>query len=90
VHIDESKVINPFFFEEPMVTGHTFLGMMNTALRHVHVGTIFQLDSAPPNFSSHVCALLNRGFSNHWTERRGGGNPWPPLSPDLTSLDSFF
>jgi len=42
-----------------------FLTMMeSTALHHVPVGTVFQLDGAPPHFSQHVCAFLDREFSD--------------------------
>jgi hypothetical protein len=40
VRFDE-KIISLFYFEEPVVTGDTFLAMMeNTALHHVPVVTV--------------------------------------------------
>jgi hypothetical protein len=66
LHFDENKVISPFIFEEPTVTGDTFLAMMeNTALRHVPVRTAFQLDGAPPHFSYCVHAFLVKEFPDH-------------------------
>jgi hypothetical protein len=60
------EVIGPLFFEEPVVSGDTFLAMMeNTALRHISVETILQSDSAPPHFSSRVCDFLDREFPDH-------------------------
>jgi hypothetical protein len=50
-----------------VVTGDTFLAMMeNTALHHVPVRTVFQLDSIPPHFSHCVCAFLDGAFCNCW------------------------
>jgi hypothetical protein len=86
----KNKIIDPFFFEEPMVTGDNFLAMMeNTASCHVPVGTVIQLDGAPPHLSHHVCAFLDREFPDCWI-RRGGHIPYSSYFPDLTSLDFFF
>jgi len=61
----KNKVFSPFFFEEPTVTGDTFLAMMeNTALCHVHVGTVFQLDGVPFHFSCYVHDSKDREFLN--------------------------
>jgi hypothetical protein len=39
----KSNVIGPFIFEEAVVTGDTFLAMMdNTTLHHVLIGTVQQ------------------------------------------------
>jgi hypothetical protein len=52
VRLDD-KVICPFCFEEPAVTGDTFLTMMeNTTLCHFPVGTVSQLHDGSP--TSHV------------------------------------
>jgi hypothetical protein len=60
----KKKVTGPFSFEEPTVTGDTFLAMMESStLHHIPVGTIFQFDGAPPHFSHRVCAFLDREFS---------------------------
>jgi len=54
------------------VTGETFLAVMeNTAFHHVPMRTIFQLDGAPPHFTCHVHAFLDREFPDQWI-RRGG------------------
>jgi len=67
-----------------VVTGDTFLTMVEkTALRHVPVRTVFQLNGASAHFYRHVGAFLNREFSDRWIGR-GGPMPWPPRSPDLT------
>jgi hypothetical protein len=81
------KLPSPF---EETVTGDTFLVMMeNTALRHIHVGTYFQLYGAPPVFPLCVCAFLNKEFTRRCIGKVG---PilWPTGSPDLTSLDLLF
>jgi len=44
---------------------------------HVPVGTVFQLHGAPPHFSCHVHAFLDREFPDHWI---GRGDPFPILS----------
>jgi hypothetical protein len=67
-----------------LVTGDTFLGTMgDTALCHVPVGTVFQLDGVPPHFSHCIYAFLEREFPDHWVTR-WGPILWPPHSPDLT------
>jgi len=72
VRFDE-KAIGPFFFEEPTMTGDTFLStMVNTVLRHAPVGTAFQLDGAPLHFSRRVRVFLDREFPHRWVGR--GGN----------------
>jgi hypothetical protein len=44
----KNKIIKPSFYEEAMVTGDTFLGVMeNTTLCHAPVRTVFHLDGAP-------------------------------------------
>jgi hypothetical protein len=86
----ESKVIGPSIFEEPTVTGDTFMVMMdNATFLDVPVGTVFQSDCAPLRFSRRVPTFLDREFLNRWTGK-GRPIPWPPHSPDLTLLDYFF
>jgi hypothetical protein len=76
----DDKFIGPFFFEAPAVTGEIFLSMVEkTTLCHVSVGTLLQLDGAPPHFCL-VRAFLDREFPDRW----------PPRSPDLTPLDFLF
>jgi hypothetical protein len=72
------------------MTGDTFLTTIeNTALYHVPVGTVFQLDGAPPHFSHHVHAFLEGEFPDHWIGRRRSIS-WSPCSPDVAPLDFFF
>jgi hypothetical protein len=81
-----------FLFEEPTVTGDTFLAMMeNTALCYVPVGTYFELHGAPPHFSRRVRVFVDRKFPDRCIGR-GGGGPihWYLRSPDLTHLDFVF
>jgi hypothetical protein len=62
----KNKVISPSCFEEPTVTGDTFLAVMdNTALCHVPAGTVSQSDSAPTHFSRRVSAFVDREFPDH-------------------------
>jgi hypothetical protein len=63
--------------------------MENTALRHVAVGTVFQLDEAPPHFSRCFRVFLDRELTYSWLGI-GGPIPWPLRSPHLTSLDFFL
>jgi len=75
----KKKVISPFFLEEPVVTDDTFLDMMeNSVLCDVPMGTVFQLDGAPPHFSHCVHAFLDWQFSDIWIGR-GGPIPDPHL-----------
>lgn len=49
----------------------------------------FQHDGAPAHFSIDVRNYLNATFGARWIGR-GGPVPWPPRSPDLSSLDYFL
>jgi hypothetical protein len=49
------------------------------------VGTVVQLYGAPPHFSHRVRAFMDREFPNSW--KREGPIPWPPRSPDLSTLN---
>jgi len=72
------------------VTGDTFLAVMeNTALCHVPVKTVCQLNGVSANFSCCVCAFLDGEFPDSWIGT-GGPIPWHPGSPDLNSLDFFI
>lgn len=83
-------VIGPFFFEEPTVTGATYLNMLRDyARRRIPEGYIFQQDGAPPHYSNAVRTYLNETFPARWIGRRGPIE-WPPRSPDLTPLDFFL
>jgi len=59
----QNEVTDPFSFEEPTVTGDTFLAMLyNTVLCHVPVGTVFQSNGARHHFHR-VSDFLDRGVS---------------------------
>ena len=50
---------------------------------------IFQEDGSPAHWGSHVRRFLDATFPNRWIER-DGPKPWPPRSPDITLLTSFY
>jgi hypothetical protein len=50
---------------------------------------VFMQDGAPPHFSCFVTDVLNERFPDAWIGR-GGPIPWPPRSPDLSTLDFFL
>jgi hypothetical protein len=82
VHFDEKQTNQPFLFR----TGDTFLAMMeNTALHHVPVGTVFQLDGVLPCFFHCVHAFLDTELPESLYNKR---THYLPLHcPDLTPLD---
>jgi hypothetical protein len=51
--------------------------------------TWFQHDGSLAHFTDTIREYLGENFSNRWIGR-GGPITWPPLSPDLTSLDFFL
>jgi hypothetical protein len=69
------------------VTGDILLSALeNTVVHHVPMKTVFQSGGAPPQFSSHVHAFLDRVF----VEGRRGSITWPSCSPEFISLDFFY
>ena len=51
---------------------------------------IFQQDGAPPHWGSHVRRrFLDATFPNRWIGR-DGPTPWPPRSPVIAPLTSFY
>ena len=50
---------------------------------------IFQQDGAPPYWVSHVRRFLDAKFPNRWIGT-DGPTPWPPRSPDIIPLTSFY
>jgi hypothetical protein len=78
-----------FFFQEPTIIGDIFLVIMeNTALCHVPVERVFELDGTLPHFCCCVHAFLGSVLITGWG--KGGPISWPPHSPDLTPLDIFW
>jgi hypothetical protein len=55
-----------------------------TALCHVPVGTVFQLDGAPPRFVCRVGFFLDREFPELWM-----GKVVPFLASSFSIFDSF-
>jgi hypothetical protein len=88
-----SIIVGHFFFAENMLTGGTYLDMLEAFCFPQLVETenpdiMFQLDGAPPHFSNTVQDTLNEKFPEKWIGR-GGLILWPARSPDLVPLDFF-
>ncbi|GFY22382.1 hypothetical protein TNCV_2176431, partial [Trichonephila clavipes] len=49
----------------------------------------FEHDGAPTYFSTDMCTYLNDTFGVQWIGN-DGRVPWPPRSPDISSLDYFY
>ena len=58
-------------------------------LEEFQLWIIFQQDGAPPHWGSDVRRFLDATFPNRWIGR-DGPTPWPPRSPDITPLTSFY
>jgi hypothetical protein len=53
---NSTSIIGPLSFEEPRVTGEMFLAVLeDTALCHIPVGTVLQLDDSPSSPVLLVC-----------------------------------
>jgi hypothetical protein len=50
---------------------------------------VFQQDGAPPRWAPIVREFLDMHFPGRWVGR-DGPTPWPPRSPEITSLDLFL
>ena len=55
-------------------------------LEEFQLWIIFEQDGAHPHWGSHVRRFLDAIFPNSWIGR-DGPTPWPPRSPDITTLD---
>jgi hypothetical protein len=55
----------------------------------LQLGIISQQDVAPPHWGSDVRQFLGATFLNRWIGK-DGLTPWPPKSPDITSLHFFL
>ena len=87
------KIIGPFFFAEKSVTAQIYLDVlteyMSPQLEQYQPQVIFQKDGAPSHWGLEIRQFLNETFPNRWIGR-DGSIPWPPDSPDITSLDFFL
>jgi hypothetical protein len=80
----------PLFFKNLQWLVKKFIAMVeDTALCHVLVSSVFQLNGSPPHFFHCLHAFMYREFPDH---RRGREGPlfWLTNSLDLTPIDSFF
>lgn len=88
-----SRIIGPFFFDEPSITANVYLDLLTEyvapQLHDLQPTIIFQQDGAQPHWGLHVRGFLNETFPDRWIGR-GGPIPWPPRSPDITPLDFFL
>lgn len=89
----KTKIIGPYFFSEPTVTGESYKRMLRyyamPQVMNLPDSPIFQQDGAPPHWSRLVRSYLDEKLPHRWIGR-GGPIPWPPRSPDLTPLDFFL
>jgi len=94
----QTKVYGLFFFAENMVTGVTYLAMLqNWLLPQMSEDSedfIFQQDGAPPHWHRDVRHFLNESLPQQWIGRVGKEDLvlqfWPLRSPDLTPCDFFL
>jgi hypothetical protein len=91
--VSRHEVIGPFFFQEKTLNGTNYLDMRELfavpQMAHIQPNVFFQQDGAPPHCGLTVRESLNQTFPNRWIGR-DGPIPWPPRSPDITTLDFFF
>lgn len=93
--IFQNKIVGPIFFDYTL-TRETYLEMILPEVgQHLDRFSdeelneiIWQQDGAPPHNVLEVREWLNGQF-DVWIGN-GGPTPWPPNSPDLTPLDTFF
>jgi hypothetical protein len=80
-----NTIIGPFFFAEKIVTGSSYLDMLQLyafpQLEHLQPNVFFHQDGAPPHWSLDVRRALNSTFPGRWMGR-DGPTDWPPRSPD--------
>jgi hypothetical protein len=90
----KDRIIGPFFFIEPAVTGNIYLDTLEQfavpQLLPQQPNVISQQqDGAPPHWSLDVRDFLDRTVPQRWIGR-DGPTRWPPRSPDITPLDFFL
>jgi hypothetical protein len=71
---------------------NTYLDMLQLyavpQIGHLQPHIILQQDGAPPHWGLQIRACLDRTFPGRWIDK-DGPMPWPPCSPDITSLDFY-
>lgn len=89
-------LVGPYLLPSRMTTAnyriflkHVLPGLLDDVPLSVRRNMWFQHDGAPAHFGLAVRRDLNRSFPQRWIGR-GGPVPWPPRSPDLSSLDFFL
>ena len=89
----KDRIIGPFFFCEPTVTGPVYLDMlkrfMYPQLAAFQPSIIYQQDGAPPHWSMDVRGSRNATFPNRWIGR-DGPICWSPRSSDVTLVNFFL
>jgi hypothetical protein len=95
--ISSQKVYGPFFFAEQIVTGITYLDMLQLWLlpQLQSIPTfIFQQDGSHAHFHREVLQYLNTILSGRCIGRASGNDQplllWPPRAPAITPCDLFF
>ena len=96
--MSKEKVYGPEFFDEPTVTGNSYLKLLKKKvmpkLKKDSVNFIFQQDGAPPHWKTEVRDYLDSTLPHRWIGRASDSNlvfaRWPPRSPDLTPCDFFL
>jgi hypothetical protein len=95
--VSSKKVYGPFFFAEEIVTGMTYLDMLQLWLMpqlQNMLTFIFQQDGSPAHFHSEVCQYLNTLLPGCQIGHASGNDQplllWPPRSPDIMPCDFFL
>jgi hypothetical protein len=79
-----------FFFLAKTVAGAVYHHMIkNFAMPQVPDRYTFQQDETPPHYWIPVTESLNQHFAGRWIGH-SSPIPWPPWSPDLTTLGFFL
>lgn len=92
------KLCQPLFFEESIVTGQSFLAMLQNwlmpLLKNDSDNFVLQLDRAPPHFHRFLRTYLTGELPNRWIDRGGATDQcllkWPPRSSDIIACDFFL
>jgi hypothetical protein len=84
----KNKVVGPFLSKESNNDWWHLSGYMNIAFHHIPLGTVFQLNEAPPHFCC-VFAFWDTEFPHSWIGR-GVAHSLVPLISRFDSLDFLF